>query len=103
MDNDIGKHPIPPPLTFNDCFENGSLILSKYSHYRRRLDDLEQDTYELDDYIKKKRKRSIHKVPSTIKFQGKRSVKRHKILVRDKDGSLREVRPEDTLWYLLNF
>ena len=30
-----------------------------------------------------------------------RSVKRHKILVRDDDGHLREIRPEDTLWYLL--
>ena len=30
-----------------------------------------------------------------------RSVKRHKLLVRDNDGSLREIRPEDTLWYQL--
>ena len=30
-----------------------------------------------------------------------RSVKRHRLLVRDNDGSLREIRPEDTLWYLM--
>ena len=30
-----------------------------------------------------------------------RSVRRYKLLVRDNDGSLREIRPEDTLWYLL--
>ena len=30
-----------------------------------------------------------------------RSVKRLKFMVRDKDGTLREIRPEDTLWYLL--
>ena len=70
-------------------------------HYRRHLYDLEQDTYKLDDYIKKKRKRSIHNAESTIQRQRKKSVKRHKIIVRDKDGSLRETRQEDTLWYLL--
>ena len=28
-------------------------------------------------------------------------MKRHKLFVRDNDGSLREIRPIDTLWYLL--
>ena len=30
-----------------------------------------------------------------------RSVKRHPMLVRDSNGTLRDLRPEDTLWYLL--
>mmetsp|Transcript_28742 Transcript_28742/g.32865 ORF Transcript_28742/g.32865 Transcript_28742/m.32865 type:complete len:91 (-) Transcript_28742:62-334(-) len=30
-----------------------------------------------------------------------RSVKRYKLLVRDNDGSLREIKPTDTFWYLL--
>ena len=30
-----------------------------------------------------------------------RSVKRHKLIVRESDGSLREIQPTDTLWYML--
>ena len=49
------------------------------------------------------RKESVLKIIHllTTTKRKSRSVKRHKLLARDNDGSLREIRPEDTLWYQL--
>ena len=48
MGNDIGKHIIPLHLTFTDCFVNGAFITSRYVHYRRCMNDME-DYAEEDD------------------------------------------------------
>ena len=37
----------------------------------------------------------------TVRNKSQRSIKRHKLMVRHEDGSLREIRPVETLWYLL--
>ena len=50
---------------------------------------------------RRKRKCSEEDASIVVKCKRIRSVKRHKFPVRDKDRSLREIRPEDTLWYLL--
>ena len=47
-----------------------------------------------------RRKESLKKYLKWKK-RTKKSVKRHKILVRNEDGTLQEIRPEDTLWYQL--
>ena len=52
--------------------------------------------------LSKRRQRSdCKKETSRKKPRAPRSVKRHKLIVRDSDGFLREIRPTDTLWYLL--
>ena len=51
--------------------------------------------------IKKKRKHDVVVKPTGGKQKIIRSVKKHRVLVRDSDGTLRELKPEDTLWYLL--
>ena len=49
------------------------------------------------------KKRKPMKIESSkTKTIGKnRSVKRHKLMARDNDDLLHEIRPTDTLWYLL--
>ena len=53
--------------------------------------------------MKKRKRRNIESTRIKKKRRGRSvgSVKYHKMIVRDNDGSLREIRPTDTLWYLL--
>ena len=46
-------------------------------------------------------KRKRHTIEAVFKGRKPRSVKHHKLIVIDKDGTLREIKPEDTLWYFL--
>ena len=51
--------------------------------------------------LSKKRKRSSDVLDIAPKVKHPRSIKRHKLLVRNEDGELREILPIDTLWYVL--
>ena len=90
MGSDLSKSITPPPISFQDCLINGNVDIARYLYYCRKKDDF---------WLNKKRKyKEVFKVK---KHCTKKSVKRHKILVRNEDGTLREIRPKDTLWYLL--
>ena len=88
-------------MTFRDCLVNGQLNLSRYYSYRRRLHVLMVGNNRMVTRGKKKHKRHAMESDLQRKSRTPRSVKRLKFIVRDKDGTLREIRPEDTLWYLL--
>ena len=95
---------LPPPLSLSDCFDIGTnniniLRYYKYSRKRRHMND---SLSVLHSIIKKKqRTNKSHVLSSDKKRVVHRSVKRYKILVREIDGSLRQILPTDTLWYLL--
>ena len=102
MGNDIGKHAIPPPFTFTDFFVNGTLNASRHVHYRRCVNGMEDDTEEDDRHMSRKRKSRTNDSRSNCAKERHRSVKRHEVLVREDDASLREIRPAGTLWHLLH-
>ena len=91
----------PPPLTFKNCLVDGWIDAGRYFYYKRRSDEHNKIiNYYRMNRSKKWKRTNVH--PSINKSQKKRrSVKRHKLFVRDTDGSLREIRSKDTLWYLL--
>ena len=98
MGQDLSKSIVPPPLSFQDCLTNGEIDPVRYIMYRRGLDKLNDFTRNCY-YMKRKRFSSLDKFsPSRKRI---RSVKRHKLLVRDNNGDIREILPTDTLWYLL--
>ena len=101
MGQNVSKDTSPPPLTFRDCLAHGQLDSSRYYSYRRRLHVLMLGNNRMVTKAKKKRKRQLMELDIERRIRTPRSVKRHKLMVRDKDGTLREIRPEDTLWYLL--
>ena len=98
MSNDISTSIIPPALSFLDCLTSGEVNPMRYITYRRRLDRLLDITH---NYYDKKRKYSSLSDKYSPTPKRTRSVKRHKLLVRDKDGELREILPIDTLWYVM--
>ena len=105
MGNSLEKVLLNPPFTFQQCFVNNELDLTRYLVYRQRIEDID-DTMAVANQIyfntqaQKKRRLEVTNVESS-KRTCCRTVKKHRILVRDDDGSLREVKPQDTLWYLL--
>ena len=101
MGNNIAKSIIPPPLSLQACLVDGRLDIARYLYYRRRQEWINNSSKALFQ-INKKRKHeniatsSVSNIPSQ-----QRSTKRYKLTVRDRNGSIREIKPEDTLWYLL--
>ena len=97
MGQELSTAITPPPLTLRDCLVNGRIDITRYFYYRRSLefyDEMDQDnasTHSVIDEVNARPKKN----------QRVRSVKRHKLLVRDSNGSLREILSTDTLWYLL--
>ena len=55
----------------------------------------------INSAMNKKRKLDDDNSDSTDTAKSARSVKRYKLLARDDDGSLREVKYTDTIWYKL--
>ena len=101
MGQDISKGLNPPPLTLQYCVVDGSIDILRYKCYKRRCDDYDKSIGMLRMRALKKRKLADIEMSKPKKRAKKRSVKRHKLIVRDNDGTLREIRPTDTLWYLL--
>ena len=102
MGQSIAKSLNPPPLSLVDCIVDGKLDLIRYYHIRRILDEQEEEfQFNMTTFFKKKRKiESIDSICS-VKEQKHRSVKKHKLYSRMPDGNLRELVPEDTIWYHL--
>ena len=100
MGQDISKSITPPPLTFQDCLVNDQIDLPRYLYYCRRSDNMQNALYHRRMLSKKRQCQHFHVSPNK-RQKTQRSVKKHKLMVRDKDGLLREMVPTDTLWYLL--
>ena len=101
MGQDVSKSITPPPLAFQDCFVNGEIDLPRYLYYRRTSDNLVQTAFYHWRMSSKRRKRQHLHVSSNKRHKTPCSVKKHKLMVRDKDGSLHQLLPTDTLWYIL--
>ena len=91
----------PPPLTLQHCLLDGVIDVGRYTYYRRRCDYANEFVENHRRSALKKRKLCKIETNVTKKRKAQRSVKRHGIFVRDDDDSLREIRPTDTLWYML--
>ena len=99
MGQDISTTVNPPPLTLTHCFVDGNIDIGRYCIYKRR-----QALHDKCTFVRRKKRRyrsENNLLPDKMVAKNHRSVKRYKVLVRDDEGSLREIRPEDTLWYLL--
>lgn len=100
MGNDISSSISPPPFNLKDCFINGEIDLFRYRAYknRRRQQNLRfhrlQDLMDSPDQQQPNSKRILPK-------RARRSVKKHRLLVRGTDGQLKEYTTKDTLWYQL--
>ena len=99
MGQDISKSITPPPLTLTDCLVNGQIDTVRYTYYRRRKDDIQNSNYIISNITSKKR--IFDALPTSKKLNTKRSVKRHKLLIRDDDGQLIEQTLKDSHWYKL--
>ena len=100
MGQDISKSITPPPLTLQDCLTNGQIDLPRYLYYRRRSNHLIHTISGNRKLLQKKRKCNHLDLTQHKKQKKIRSVKKYKMMVRDRDGLLRELLPIDTLWYL---
>ena len=90
----------PPPLTFQDCVSDGKVHIERYFYFKRREEQMNADLDQLINSVVNK-KRTLDEDHSGFIDTTKtaRSIKRHKLLARDDDGSLREVKHTDTIWY----
>ena len=77
----------------------GRINITRYLYYRPTLDQYMK--VDDDTSMSKKCKCDSDQGRMKKKSRMSRSVQRHKLLVRNSDGYLREIRPTDTLWYLL--
>ena len=95
----------PPPTTFQQCFVEGKLCIYRYYLYRRRQDEIEsmvKFNFDMLSAIRKRKFDAMQKSDNTKSVAKKsRTVKKHKLYVRNDDGSLRPLTPTDTLWYML--
>ena len=110
MGQDLSKSLLPPPTTFQQCFVDDEFSLPHYILYRRNRDFEDQQFKHMMDILSSRRKRKLNDLSignissdSTVSSttSSLRSVKKHKLLVRADDGSVRALTPTDTLWYLL--
>ena len=99
MIEDISNSIVPPPLSLTDCLFDGQIDPIRYLFYQCRYSDLSY-SQNICTAITKKRKSAVP-ILSIYKKKQKRSVKRHKLLVREEDSILRELRSKDMLWYRL--
>ena len=91
MGQGISKAVNPPPLTLIHCFVDGNIDMGRYYVYKRRR--AEQDTALVKYHMNSKRRRNAfsnnHFSKKKQRNSTSRSIKRHKLLVRDNDGTLR--------------
>ena len=104
MGQDISKAYTPPPLSFRDCLVDGRIDVSRYMVYSQSL-QIEEETDELEELIhlnSRKRYNESSTISSNKKARkATRSTKRHPILCRADDGTLREATQEDSTWFRL--
>ena len=99
MGQDLTKSITPPPLSLTQCLVDGQIDIARYIFYRRRIDGM--STNQLSMSLISKNKSTIPYGGTKHKRRTLRSVKRHKLLVRDDNGEVRELLSNDTRWYQL--
>ena len=85
-----------------DCYTDGSLDIIRYydfSRKRRQTNHSRVVLYSIKDNSRCRGTKPVEAV--LIKTQNYRSIKKHKILVRDPSGGVREIKPTETSWHLL--
>ena len=104
MVQDISNAYSPPPLSFRDCLVDGRIDVARYMVYSQSL-QYDEETDHLEELIrsnKTKRDNESSVFSSNKKARNiYRSIKRHRILCRADDGTLRQVTHEDSTWYRL--
>ena len=75
MGHDVSKSITPPPLTFQDCFLNDQINISRYLYYCRTSDSLMQTVFYHRRMSLKKRKRQHVHIDLNKKQKRNRSVK----------------------------
>ena len=85
MGNDISKAFTPPPLTLRDCLVDGQIDLARYRLYVRRT---YEDEYEDIHQTRLNKSKPVEEPPKKKRKKTTRSIKRHNIQVRDKDGTV---------------
>ena len=100
MGQDISKAYTPPPLSLRDCLVDGRINLAKYMVYKKKK---KKNAYiDIEAMVNNsKRKCNNQNISSKKKKQCIRSIKRHPILCRSDDGTLREATFKDSSWYTL--
>ena len=97
MGNDISQAYTPPPLSLRDCLVDGQIDLARYRlHAKRQYEDEYQDIHQTRLSNNNNNEQSSKKRQKTT-----RSVKRHKIQIRDKDGNVRYATCKDSTWHTL--
>ena len=91
---------LPPPLSFCDCYSDGLLDVIRYYYSKKRRQN-HSSHLASQSITNKNRGRNTNPVDVPMKMQRYRSAKKHKILVRDPSGSIREIKTIDTLWHML--
>ena len=84
----------PPPLSLNDCLVDGRINPSRYYYYRRKLDEKMRLRKIEDNRRRKKRSSSCKALVKKKAARKHRTVKRHKVMVKDSSGIIYEVKPE---------
>ena len=95
MGQNISKNSTPPPLTLQDCLVDGKLDIVRYLYFKRRMDAFDEQFEELiNPFGMKKRKLSdLDDSNTNDGMKKQRSCKKSKLLVRDEDGNLIELKP----------
>ena len=88
----------PPPLSLRHCLIDGHIDMQRYTAYRRKKNRRQAQTNGLKSIVQMKYKKNITTI-SIIKRKP-RSIKKHRLWIRENDGQLRELKYTDTLWYL---
>ena len=99
MGQDISTAFTPPPLSFRDCFVDGRINLAKYIVYSTTTQD--DDYIDIEELLNKKKRKCNDRNTSSKKKVCVRSLKRHPIICRADDGSLREATYKDSTWWRL--
>ncbi len=87
-----------PVLSLRACLVDGKLDIMRYRSYSRKRRQKSESVRILNSLITKKPKTN-HSGMNVHKVRNNRSVKKHKIIVRNDDGEFHDVLPPDTLWY----
>lgn len=103
MGNDLSSSIIPPPLSVNDCIVSGELDIMRYYMYKRRLRRRLSQYTGLKEIVNHKRKRVDASLSEQLNYRQRkhRTLKKQLFWIRDDDGNLRVMTPEDTVWFKL--
>ena len=101
MGQQLNKAIISKPKSFRECFVDGKIDIGWYYIYRCSCNHYDNDKEILRNIRMKRKRVDDESSTSNKKKRHHRSMKRYRLLVRNNDGTIHELRPTDTLWYQL--